>query len=174
LSRRLKKEAALRILGTLVFAFALVEFGASASAEPLAGSGTAKMAAYQVCHALASVDMGPSGSGSATDCNGIVRNLEGQKPPDNLAIHCLESTLARPEAYRFSGTCVQTDHDGDKLFMTYDGSNDAQVMKWVGGTGKYHDVSGSGKLSIVVAPKGTAGIFAYTLNYDVDWTNAAK
>ena len=69
---------------------------------------------------------------------------------------------------------MQIDHDGDKLFMTYEGANDAQVMKWVGGTGKYHDVSGTGKLAIDVAPKGTAGLFAYTLNYDVDWTNKPK
>ena len=28
------------------------------------------------------IDMGPAGSESSTECNGIVKNLEGQKAPD--------------------------------------------------------------------------------------------
>jgi hypothetical protein len=99
--------------------------------------------------------------------------MDSQKRPDNLAIHCLEDTSARPEAYKYSGTCVQIDADGDKLFMTYEGSKSGQV-KWIGGTGKYKDVDGSGSLGVVVAPGGTSNLFAYTLNYDVTWTNKPK
>jgi hypothetical protein len=145
---------------------------ASAS-DSLAENGAAKLAAYQVCHSLAAVDMGSAGSGSFTECNGIVKNLDSQKLPDNLAIHCLEATTDRPEGYKYSGSCVQTDHDGDKLYMTYEGAKGGQI-KWVGGTGKYEGLTGSGSLSVEVAPKSAADLFAYTLNYSVSWTKMPK
>jgi hypothetical protein len=172
--RRFTKESALRISGTLFLSIALIELCAPASAsEPLPENGAAKLAAYQICHPLAVVDMGPAGSEASTECNGIVKNLGSQKQPDNLAIRCLEDASARPEGYKYFGTCVQTDGDGDKLFMTYDGSNGGQ-FKWIGGTGKYKDVAGSGKLGVVAAPGNTSSLFAYTLNYDVTWTNKPK
>ena len=164
----------MRILGAIILPIALIELCASASAgDALPESGGAKLAAYEVCRPLAAVDMGSAGSASSTECNGIVRNLDNQKPPDNLAIRCLEDSSARPDGYRYSGTCVQTDGDGDKLFMTYDGSRSGQI-KWIGGTGKYRDVDGSGSLGVVAAPGNTSSLFAYTLTYDVTWTRKPK
>jgi hypothetical protein len=167
-------EAALRVLSTCFFPIALIALGAPASAgEALPESGAAKLAAYQVCHPLAVVDMGAAGSESATECNGIVKNLDSQKLLDNLAIRCLEDSSARPDGYKYTGTCVQTDGGGDKLFMTYEGSKSGQ-FKWIGGTGKYKDVGGSGNLGVVVAPSSSSSLFAYTLNFDVTWTNKPK
>jgi hypothetical protein len=164
----------LRVLSTMFLPLALIAFCAPASAvEALPESGAAKLAAYEVCHPLTVVDMGAAGTESATECNGIVKNLNSQKQPDNLAIRCLENTSARPQAYKYSGTCVQTDGDGDKLFMTYEGSSNGH-MKWIGGTGKYKNVRGSGNLGVVVAPGDTPSLSAYTLNYDVTWTNKPK
>src|SRR5271156_3945036 len=145
--RRVTKESALRVLGTIFLPIALIELCAPASAgEALPENGAAKLAAYQICHSLAAVDLGLAGSESSTECNGIVKNLDNQKLPDNLGIRCLEDTSSRLEGYKYSGTCVQTDGDGDKLFMTYEGSKSGQI-KWIGGTGKYKDVAGSGNLS---------------------------
>jgi hypothetical protein len=167
-------EAALRVLGAIILSVALIEFCAAASAsEALPQNGATKLAAYEVCRPLAVVDLGSAGSESSTECNGIVKNLDSQKSPDNLAIRCLEDSSARPEGYKYSGTCVQTDEDGDKLFMTYEGSKSGQI-KWIGGTGKYKDISGSGNLGVVVTPGGTPSLFAYTLNYDVTWTRQPK
>ena len=167
-------EVALRVLSTFVFALATFAAGASASAsEALPEAGSAKLAAYQVCHPLSVIEMGAAGSESATECNGIVRNQDSQKQPDNLAIRCLEATTARPDGYKYSGTCVQTDSDGDKLFMTYEGTRSGQI-KWIGGTGKYKGVSGAGNLDVVVAPGGTSSQFAYTLSYEVTWSNKPK
>ena len=164
----------MRVLGAIVFSIALVELGAPAHAgDALPENGAAKLAAYQVCHPLAAVDMGAAGSDASTECNGIVKNLDSQKSPDNLAIHCLEATSARPEAYKYSGACVQTDSDGDKLYMTYGGAKTEQVQ-WIGGTGKYSNVRGSGALRVVVAPRNEPKLFAYTLDYDVTWTNKPK
>jgi hypothetical protein len=164
----------LRVLGFICFAVGLnAGCALTSAAEAAPENGAAKLAAYQVCHSLAVVDMGPAGTESATECNGIVRNLDSQKAPDNLSIRCLEDTSVRPEAYKYYGTCVQTDGDGDKIFMTYEGAKNGQV-KWIGGTGKYKDVNGWGTLGVVVAPSGAAGLFAYTLNFDVTWTNKPK
>jgi hypothetical protein len=172
--RRFTEEIAVRVLGTLFLSIALFELWAPAAAsEALPENGAAKFAAYQVCRPLAVIDMGLAGSESSTECNGIVKNLDRQKTPDNLAIHCLEDSSARPDGYKYFGTCVQTDGDGDKLFMTYDGSKSGQI-KWIGGTGKYKDVGGSGSLGVVVTPESTPGLFAYTLNYDMTWTNKPK
>ena len=164
----------MRVLGAIILPIALIELSASASAgDALPENGAAKLAAYEVCRPLASVDMGSAGSEASTECNGIVRNLDSQKPPDNLAVRCLEDSSARPDGYKYSGTCVQTDGDGDKLFMTYDGSRSGQI-KWIGGTGKYKDVDGSGSLGVVAAPGNTSSLFAYTLTYDVNWTRKSK
>ena len=164
----------MRVLGTVFFAIALIQLGAPASAsEALPANGEAKLAAYQVCRPLAVIDMGSAGSESSTECHGIVKNRDGQDLLDNLAIHCLENSSTRPDGHTYSGTCVQTDGEGDKLFMTYEGSKTGQ-SKWIGGTGKYKDFSGSGNLRVVVAPAGASDLFAYTLDYDVTWTNKPK
>ena len=127
----------MRILGASSIFFALIAFHAPAfAADPLPKSGTAKLAAYAVCRSLAIVDMGPAGSQSSAECIGVVKTQDGPKLFDNLAIRCLEEARARPDGYRFFGTCVQTDGDGDKVFMTYEGPESGPV-EWIGGTGKY-------------------------------------
>ena len=162
-------------VGGLLFSAigALVCCAPAFAGDALPETGSARLAAYQVCRPLAAVDMGTAGSQSATECSGILRNRDAEKLPDNLAIHCLEDTSARPEGYRYAGSCVLTDGDTDKLYMTYEGSKTGAI-KWVGGTGKYQDVTGSGSLSVVVAPGGGGAQFAYTLNLDVNWSHKPK
>jgi len=141
--------------------------------EPFPKTGSAKLAAYSVCRSLAIVDMGPVGSNSSAECTGIVKTRDGSKLLDNLAIRCLEEAKARPEGYAFTGTCVQTDADGDKLDMTYEGPESGDIAL-LGGTGKYKDVTGKGTWSVVDAPGNTSQLFAFTLTYDVSWTAKEK
>ena len=145
----------------------------ASAAEPFPPSGEAKLAAYVVCRSLTIIDMGPVGSNSSAECQGIVRTRDGAKLLDNLAIRCLEEAMARPEGYRFTGTCIQTDGDGDKLYMTYQGPESGPV-KWIGGTGKYKDVAGSGTWSVADAPGNTSSLFLFTLTYDATWTPKDK
>jgi hypothetical protein len=143
------------------------------AADPLPKSGEAKLAAYTVCRSAAIVDMGPVGSNSSAECIGIVKTRDGSKLLDNLAMRCLEEAKARPEGYAFTGTCIQTDGDGDKIFMTYEGPESGTV-EWIGGTGKYKDVAGTGTWSVTDAPGNSSSVFAFTLTYDVSWTTKAK
>ncbi len=84
-----------------------------------------------------------------------------------------ELAKARAEGYAFTGTCIQTDADGDKLFMTYEGPESGRV-EWIGGTGKYSDIAGSGTWSVADAPGNTSSLFTFTLSYDVNWTQKEK
>jgi hypothetical protein len=164
----------MRLFGALLIPAALIASPATTSAaDLLPKDGAAKLAAYTVCRSLAIVDMGPVGSQSAAECNGIVKTRDGSKLLDNLAIRCIEESEARAAGYRFFGTCVQTDGDGDKLFMTYEGPESGPI-RWIGGTGKYKDIVGSGTWTVMDAPGNTATLFAFTLSYDATWTQAEK
>jgi hypothetical protein len=163
----------MRVAISLSFLAALALAAPALADEPFPKSGAAKLAAYSVCRSLAIIDMGPVGSNSSAECTGIVKTRDGAKLLDNLAIRCLEEAKARPEGYAFTGTCIQTDADGDKLYMTYEGPESGDVAL-LGGTGKYLDVSGKGTWSVVDAPGNTAENFSFTLTYDVAWTTKQK
>jgi hypothetical protein len=169
------REAILRILcGFLILLAGAVASSAPAWADdPFPASGAAKLAAYSVCRSAVIIDMGPVGSNSSAECIGIVKTRDGSKLLDNLAIRCLEEAKARPEGYAFSGTCTQTDSDGDKLFMTYEGPESGTVAL-IGGTGKYKDIAGTGTWSVTDAPGNTAQVFLFTLTYDVTWAPKGK
>jgi hypothetical protein len=141
---------------------------AAAADSPIPRTGSAKFAAYAVCRSLGIIDMGAVGSQSSADCVGIVKNKEAAKTPDNLAIHCLEESRARVDGYKFDGACVESDADGDKIFMTYEGPESGPVAV-IGGTGKYAGIEGSGTWAVTDAPGNTPSLFLFTLDYSVDW-----
>ena len=157
----------------IIFAAFIALDGPAFAAEPLPKTGSAKLAAYSVCRSAVMVDMGPVGSNSSAECTGIVKTRDGSKLLDNLGIRCMEESQARPAGYAFTGTCIQTDGDGDKIFMTYEGP-EGGVIALLGGTGKYQDITGKGTWSVVDAPGANAPLFAFTLSYDVSWTSKGK
>ena len=164
----------MRTLCALLFPAAVIASGAAAvAAEPFPANGSAKLAAYAVCRSAVIVDMGPVGSNSAAECSGIVKTRDGSKLLDNLAIRCIEESKARPQGYAFTGTCIETDGDGDKIFMTYEGPESGEIAL-LGGTGKYKTISGRGTWSVADAPGNTPQLFAFTLTYDVNWTTTEK
>jgi hypothetical protein len=163
----------LRRLGAFLVLAAVAARAPALADEPFPASGAAKLAAYSVCRSAVIIDMGPVGSNSSAECIGIVKTRDGSRLLDNLAIRCEEDAKARPEGYAFTGTCIQTDGEGDKLFMTYEGPETGDIAL-LGGTGKYKDVTGKGSWSVADAPGNTAQLFAFTLTYDVSWTTKGK
>ena len=164
----------MRILSALLILAAAIASRAPAfAADAFPASGAAKLAAYSVCRSAVMVDMGPVGSNSSVECTGIVKTRDGSKLLDNLAIRCMEESKARPAGYAFTGTCIQTDGDGDKIFMTFEGA-EGGAIEWIGGTGKYQDITGKGAWSVVDAPGNNAQLFAFTLTYDVTWEIKGK
>ena len=170
----LGEEAILRILSASLILTAVIASSAPAfAADPFPVSGAAKLAAYSVCRSAVIVDMGPVGSNSSAECTGIVKTNDGSKLLDNLAIHCIEESKARREGHAFTGACIQTDGDGDKIFMTYEGP-ETGTIEWIGGTGKYQDILGKGTWAVADAPGNNAQLFAFTFSYDVNWTSKTK
>jgi len=164
----------MRTLGaSLLFAALAAAQSPGVAAEAFPNTGAAKLAAYAVCRSAVTVDMGPVGSNSSAECTGIVKTRDESKLLDNLAIRCMEESKARPEGYAFTGTCIQTDGDGDKIFMTYEGPESGDIAL-LGGTGKYQNITGKGTWSVADAPGNTAQLFAFTLTYDVTWTMKEK
>jgi hypothetical protein len=164
----------LRTFGALLIFMAAVASRAPAfAADSFPSRGSAKLAAYAVCRSAVIVDMGAVGSNSSAECTGIVKTRDGSKLLDNLAIRCMEESKARPQGYAFTGACIETDGDGDKIFMTYEGPESGDIAL-LGGTGKYKDITGKGAWSVADAPGNTAQLFAFTLTYDVTWEIKAK
>ena len=164
----------MRILSAIpLLAAMLASLAPALASELFPPSGSAKLAAYTVCRSAVIVDMGPVGSNSSAECVGIVKTRDGSKLLDNLSIRCQEDAKARPEGYAFTGTCIHTDGDGDKLFMTYEGPESGTIAI-LGGTGKYMGVAGDGTWSVTDAPGNTAQLFLFTLDYDVKWTMKGK
>ena len=164
----------MRTLRALLIPLAAAVSGSPAlAAEAFPNSGEAKLAAYAVCRSAVIVDMGPVGSNSSAECTGIVKTRDGSKLLDNLAIRCMEESKARPQGYAFTGTCIQTDGDGDKIFMTYEGPESGDIAL-IGGTGKYKDITGKGTWSVADAPGNNTQLFAFTLTYDVTWEMKQK
>jgi hypothetical protein len=168
------KEEVLRTIGAFSILVALSASNSPAlAADVFPNSGSAKLAAYAVCRSAVIVDMGPVGSNSSAECTGIVKTRDGSKLLDNLAIRCMEEAKARPEGYAFTGVCVQTDADGDKIFMTYEGPESGDIAL-LGGTGKYQNITGKGTWTVADAPGNTSQLFAFTLTYDVTWAMKEK
>jgi hypothetical protein len=157
----------LRYAASLLLA-AAVPASALAAGAPLPKSGSVHHAAYTVCRLLGGVDLGEAGSNTSADCLGIVRTKDGSAVLDNLAIHCLEESDARKSGYKFTGSCVETDADGDKLYLVYEGPESGPV-ELLGGTGKFKGLAGKGQWSVADAPGNTASLFAFTLDYTFDW-----
>ena len=160
-------------LGVCLAALSLVASHATFAGEPLPRSGSAKLAAYAVCRSAVMIDMGSAGSNSSAECTGIVKTRDGAKQLDNLAIRCMEELKARPAGYLFTGTCIQTDGDGDKIYMTYEGP-ETGTLEWIGGTGKYEGIEGKGTWSVMDAPGNNAQLFAFTLSMDATWEMKEK
>ncbi len=151
----------------LAFAVSLAAV-AAARADALPKTGSVKHSAYTVCRQSVAIDLGEVGSDSSAECTGIVRTADRAKPLDNLALRCLEGSTARKSGYKFTGSCVETDGDGDKLFLTYEGPEDGPLAV-LGGTGKYKGIKGAGRWRVADAPGNTATLFAFTLDYEFDW-----
>ena len=154
----------IRLAATI--AAALTATAAGAAEPPKAGS--VKHAAYTVCRQTAAIDLGEIGSDTSADSTGIVK-ADGGGTFDNLALHCLEGSVARKAGYKFTGTCVETDSDGDRIYLSYEGPEDGPVAL-LGGTGKFAGLSGKGHWKVTDAPGNTAALFAFTLDYTFDWT----
>ena len=111
---------------------------ASASSAEFPKSGQAEYDTYYVIKTIAELETDVA-TGGLYDFTGITRNVKGEAPFNNMSVHCLSRWTMIREKFDHSGSCTETDEDGDTVFTTFD--NDNHYM--VGGTGKYAGITGT-------------------------------
>ena len=155
---------------TLFSAAMIAGMGATIPAygASLPPSGSTAYSGYFACHQLGAVDMGESGSQTVAECVGITKNASDPKLFDNMSARCLDDGEARIGSYKFNGWCAQTDSDGDKLFTSYTGPESGPVA-YIGGTGKFKNISLEGTWAVHDAPPLPTGQFAFVMEYKIQW-----
>jgi hypothetical protein len=117
-----------------------VPFAVSAAEFPKRGE--AEFITYATIRALASIDSN-AGAGGVWDYVGVMQNVKGDGPFNNMVAHCLINWTKIGEQMKTEGSCVLTDPDGDTIFDT----NVGTAFTLAAGTGKYKGISGQGTIS---------------------------
>jgi hypothetical protein len=139
------------------------------SASPAASAefpktGEAEYDAYLVDNPVAKIDSGV-GTGTIIDETGITRNVKGEGPFHDMSVRCLYHWSVVGETNRENGSCVDTDKDGDNVFITFDEKN----LYFMGGTGKYKGITGMGAYTYVALHDTVGGRPALVINHKAKW-----
>src|SRR5262245_32508751 len=110
---------------------------APAAAAEFPKTGSAEYDTYYVGNVVAKMDSG-AGTGSIVDETGITRNVKGEGPFHDMSVRCLFHWTVVEGTNHLTGSCVETDKDGDNVFTTFDDKNHYLM----GGTGKYKGITG--------------------------------
>ncbi|SAK81003.1 hypothetical protein AWB79_05262 [Caballeronia hypogeia] len=154
-------------LAAMIFGASLSPFSSVSWAQNnvMPQQGSATYVAYYLNHVLSTMDMGEKNSGAVIEGFGITRSDNGQKPFDKLSVHCLFFEGARGGQYSETGSCTETDTDGDMIYLTV--ATDTQTF--TGGTGKYKGISGTGTFSGHPLRPPAPGTFAVEVEHKVNW-----
>jgi hypothetical protein len=127
-------------------------------------SGEAEYDTYYVFETVATMDSG-AGMGAIDEFTGITRNVKGEEPFNDMSVHCLMHWTLIGETWDSSGSCVETDKDGDNVFTTFD----ANTHYFVGGTGKYQGITGEAPYTVVELHQTAGGRIARVVNHKASW-----
>jgi len=125
-------------------AVALTFCAAPALSAEFPKTGEAEYDTYYVDNTVAKID-GGAGTGAIIDETGITRNVKGEGPFHDMSVRCLYHWSVVGETNRQNGSCVDTDKDGDNVFITFDDKN----LYYSGGTGKYKGITGTAAYTYV-------------------------
>jgi hypothetical protein len=142
----------------------IVAVSAQSFAADFPKSGAAEYDTYYVFEKVATMDSGV-GTSAITEFTGITRNVKGDGPFHNMSVHCLMHSTVIADKWDGSGSCVETDLDGDNVLTKFDA--DAHYI--VGGTGKYKGITGKAPYSDVELKDTAGGRNAAVVNHKVSW-----
>ena len=128
-------------------------------------SGQAEYVTYYVIEDKASID-GGVGSGTISILTGINRNVQGEGPFHDMAVECLSHSTMIAGQWMQYASCVETDQDGDNGFTT----SDDKYHYIVGGTGKYHGITGTVPYTVRELHQTASGRYAVVVNHKASWT----
>ncbi len=127
-------------------------------------TGEAEYVAYCVDKPVAKIDSGV-GTGTILEETCITRNVKGEGPFHDMSVRCLYHWSVVGETNRQNGSCVDTDKDGDNVFITFDDKN----LYFMGGTGKYKGITGMGAYTYVLLHDTVGGRPAFVINHKAKW-----
>ena len=127
-------------------------------------SGEAEYDTYYVFENLVTMDSG-AGIGAIDEFTGITRNVKGEELFNDMSVHCLMHWTLIGDKWDGSGSCVETDGDGDQVFTTFD----ANAHYFVGGTGKYEGITGKAPYTVVELHETVGGRIARVVNHKASW-----
>jgi hypothetical protein len=99
------------------------------------------------------------------ELRGMVTPESGFKPLENMAVRCMGYQRIMQGKLAGSGACVMTNPAGDTLIgESTDAPDKPSVWTFLGGTGKFQGISGSGTYQMTAMSKPTAdGTFEFCL-----------
>jgi hypothetical protein len=158
----------IRLTRSVLAAVALAGVATVASAQVarLAPQGSTTYVIYYSTQVLNALDMSETGSGTLLQLSGITRNADASKAFDNMSVRCVAYNETLAGKAQVSGSCVEVDADGDKVFTTFAGG----VHTLQGGTGKYKGISGSAPFTVVSRlPSPGSGMGALVVEHRQSW-----
>jgi hypothetical protein len=99
--------------------------------------------------------------------HGIMRNVNGEGPFNDIVAHCLEVWTATHSSPTSTGTCALVDTDGDAALTTW--SSDTHTFSFIGGTGKYQGITGGGSYKARPLHDAVGGQGAFVVRHQVRW-----
>lgn len=149
--------------------FASLSGAARADSAPLPPKGAATFAIYFTGRVLGAHDFGEAGSTAVSEASGLARSIDGPKTFDNMVEQCLIHAETVGKSVKFTGSCLNTDADGDKYFHTFEGGPDGGKSTIIGGTGKYKGMTGDLTFTTTAGPSPGAGQFSLTAVDKLNW-----
>src|SRR3978361_298911 len=112
-----------------------------ATAGDFPKEGTASYTTNYVNVSATPIKMGDR-TASIYESAGITRNDAGEASFNDMGTRCIGMREANGNDVINRGSCIDTDKDGDQVFSTYEANAKSGRHVFVGGTGKYHGITG--------------------------------
>ena len=116
--------------------------------------------------AVMSTSLGKQG---VEEGHGIIRNVAGEGPFDDMVVRCFGLWTAMPSSSTGRWTCTLVDADGDAALTTAIRDGDARAFSFIGGTGKYQGITGGGSYQVRQLHDAFGGQSAFLVRHQVRW-----
>jgi hypothetical protein len=151
------------ILTLTLTCFLFVAFGLLAYAQTAKKGATSNKGYYTAT--FKALPMGKERVQMNYEAFGVLESDTGKGLLHNASIHVLGAVHAIKGAFKDSGFMVMTRPDGDKVFATFKGSgtlgkSSKGTLTYVGGTGKFVGIQGSGEYTRYSLRPPTKGMIA--------------
>jgi hypothetical protein len=164
------------MIGKILYCVCAIALPFTVSAQDLPKQGTANFTDYATIPSVKVMRLDKDSRVINYEVYGVSRNDDGNPAFNNMAIHCMGSSITLDNHATSRGLCVQADKDGDQLFINYeadgaspDASVSAGIEHFVGGTGKYAGITGQAEFTRQLM-KGPDNTYTMIMPHHANWT----